>query len=324
VRIPSIAVGLVDLAGQVEATVSYPFDDEATSVYVEEVLARGVERVMADGGSEANKLIGIGLGVPGFVERDTGVWLGFPRVPLVKDVPVRALLTRRFGVPVYIQNEINVWALAGLSKPRAETEGDLLVITCTEGLKASVVVDGRILAGDHGDFGAVGHFIVVNDGAPCFCGARGCLESYASGQALRRAVKTMQAQGAAHPAFPDLDDLALPGRVFALATAGDPFCRGIVEKVIPLMAFAFASLIRLTDIDRVVLLGAYTEGGEWLRMRLYERIAQRLPEVMRSRLSIRMGSRLNAEDILAAAALPAIRAHLGTDQRPFGGVGIPV
>ena len=173
-------------------------------------------------------------------------------------------------------------------------------------------------------FGSVGHFIVVEGGRPCFCGARGCLESYASGQALRQAVRAMQADGPAHPAFPDLDDPDLPGRVFALAAAGDPPCRGIVEEAILLMAYAFASLIRLTDIDRVVLLGAYAEGGEWLRMRLHERIAQRLPEVMRSRLSIRMSTRLSAEDILAAAALPAIRAHLGSEQRSCGGVAIPV
>jgi predicted NBD/HSP70 family sugar kinase len=177
-----------------------------------------------------------------------------------------------------------------------------------------VVVDGGILAGDHGDFGAIGHFIVVNEGRPCFCGARGCLESYASGHALRQAVRALRASGSAHAAFPDLDDPDLPGRVFALAAAGDPPCRGIVEEAIPLMAYAFASLIRLTDIDRVTLLGAYVEGGEWLRARLHERIALRLPEVMRSRLSIRIGARLSAQDILAAAALPAIRAHLGVEQ----------
>ena len=317
VRIPSIAVGLVDLAGRVESTVNYPFHDAASPAYVEQVLAQGVERVLSDQGLDADRLIGIGVGVPGFVERDTGVWLGFPRVPLIVDLPVRALLARRFGVPVYMQNEINVWALAELQKLAAPVEGDLLVITCTEGLKASVVVNGRILAGDHGDFGSVGHFIVVNDGRPCFCGARGCLESYASGQALRQAVKAMPAEGpgdGAHPAFPDLEDPALPGRVFALAAAGDPRCRGIVEEAIPLMSYAFASLIRLTDIDRVVLLGAYVEGGEWLRTRLHQGIAQRLPGVMRSRLSIRMGSRLTAGEILAAAALPAIRGHLGADQ----------
>jgi predicted NBD/HSP70 family sugar kinase len=127
-------------------------------------------------------------------------------------------------------------------------------------------------------------------------------------------VAGLQADGPAHPAFPDLDDPALPGRVFALAATGDPPCRGIVEEAIPLMAYAFASLIRLTDIDRVVLLGAYAEGGEWLRLQLHEPIAQRLPEVMRRRLSIRMGSRLSAEDVLAATALPAIRTHLGADQ----------
>ena len=113
-----------------------------------------------------DRLVGIGLGVPGFVERDSGVWLGFPRVPQIRDLPLRPLLSQRYAAPVHMQNEINVWALAELARLQGEAPGDMLMITCAEGLKASVVVDGRILHGDYGNFGSIGHFIVEDGGRP--------------------------------------------------------------------------------------------------------------------------------------------------------------
>lgn len=164
------------------------------------------------------------------------------------------------------------------------------------------------LGGDNGNFGSVGHLIVVENGRPCFCGTRGCLEMYASGYALRQEVKV---RGAAIAGIDGPDDPLLPHRVFRLAADGDPFCREIVQGAIPHMANAFASLIRLTDIDRIVLLGAYAEGGDYLRDLLYQEVARRLPQVLGTRLSIRVGNRLGTEDIVVLAAMPAIHGHLG-------------
>lgn len=311
IRIPTMTIGLLDLHGSLVDTAEYPFEDDATAGYVANCLCEGIDRLLSKRALDASRLVGIGVGVPGFVERDTGVWLGFPRVPQIRDLPLRPLLLQRYSVPVFIQNEMNVLALAQLQHLTAGTVGDLLMITCAEGIKASVVVDGHVLSGDNGNFGSVGHFIVVEGGRPCFCGARGCLETYASGHALRQALR---AKGSAHPALPDLDDPGLPGRVFALAAQGDPTCRALVEEALPHMAYAFASFIRLTDIERVLLLGAYVEGGDYLQSRLYDMVAQRLPEVSRLRLSIRLGNRLATEEVLAAAARPAVRAFLGAEE----------
>jgi predicted NBD/HSP70 family sugar kinase len=308
IKIPRISIGLVDLHRALVRIAEYPFDENATSESVVDTMNRGITEVLNAQQADAGKLVGIGLGVPGFVERDSGVWLRFPRTPQIRDFPLRALLSERFRVPVYIQNEANVCASAELERDPSRSEGDVLVIACFEGLKASVVVDGRVLSGDHGNFGSVGHLIAVENGRLCFCGIRGCLEMYASGYAIRQEVK---AQGAAITGIDDSDDPLLPDRIFRLAAEGHPSCREIVQGVVPHMARAFATLIRLTDIDRIILLGAYAEGGDYLRDLLYQEVAPRLPQVLGTGLSIRLGKRLATEDIVVSAAMPAIRGHLG-------------
>jgi predicted NBD/HSP70 family sugar kinase len=129
-----------------------------------------------------------------------------------------------------------------------------------------------------------------------------------SGQAFRADLQT---NGTSIPGLDDLNDVSVPDRVFKLAAQGDSVSQQLVEHVIPYMAYAFASLIRLTNIDRVILLGAFTEGGDYLRDLLYAGISQHLPEVERPRLSIRMGNKLTTNDLVAAAGLPAIRSYLG-------------
>jgi glucokinase len=193
-----------------------------------------------------------------------------------------------------------------LSYGDLQTEDDVLLITCCEGIKASVVADGRILSGLHGNFGSVGHFIVVENGRPCHCGSKGCLEMYASGYAFREAIKSRMGQ-TTHTR--NLLPSSQPEEVFRLAAEGDVFCREIVEEAIPYMSYAFASLVRLTDIDEVILLGTYAEGGDYLRNLLHENIARQLPEVARENLKIQMGSRQDTETIVAAAALPVIQGH---------------
>jgi predicted NBD/HSP70 family sugar kinase len=308
VGIPRISIGLIDLCSNLVGVVEYPFEEGATSESVVDSINKGITEVLNAQQADAGRLVGIGLGIPGFVERDSGVWLRFLRAPQIKDLPLRALLSERFHVPVYIQNEQNVCASAELERDLRRLEGDVLVITCFEGLKASVVVDGRIVSGDHGNFGSVSHLIAVENGRLCFCGARGCLEMYASGYAIRQEVK---ARGATMVGIDDPNDPLLPDRVFRLAAEGHPSCREIVQGVVPHMARAFATLVRLTDIDRIVLLGAYTEGGDYLRDLLYQEIQPRLPQVLGTGLSIRLGKRLATEDIVVSAAMPAIRGHLG-------------
>ena len=122
---------------------------------------------------------------------------------------------------------------------------------------------------------------------------------YASGYAFREAINAKAGKNS--PLKPD--------EVFKNAAEGDPICREIVEEAIPYTGYAFASLSRITDIYKVVLLGAYIDGGEYLLNLLYDNMAERLPGVAKRNLSLQLGNKHSIETVLEAAAAPAIAGH---------------
>jgi predicted NBD/HSP70 family sugar kinase len=299
IQLPTISIGLVNLQEELVALAEHDFKDDATSDYVIRTLQNGITDLLTKQQIDVSRLIGIGLGVPGFVDQDTGVWLRYTRMPHLRDLPLITPLSDTFGVPVYTQNESNVYALAELRSGSLRQQRDTIFINWSEGIKATVVVDGRILSGQYGNFGAIGHFIVVEHGRDCYCGSKGCLEMYASGYAFREAISIKAGQRSSPK----------PEEVFKLAAQGDPICREIVEEAMPSTGYAFASLTRVTDIYNVILLGAYIDGGEYLLNLLYDDMARRLPGVAKRNLSLQFGSKHNIETVLEAAAVPAIAGH---------------
>jgi predicted NBD/HSP70 family sugar kinase len=304
IKIPTISIGLVDLQENLIGLAEYPFSEEVTAAYVLQTLEDGITSLLANHQVDSTKLVGIGLGVPGYVEQDTGIWLQYLSNPRLKEIPLRSLLSSKFKVPIYIQNELNVCALAELTYGNLQPENDVILITAYEGLKSSIVVDGCILSGYHGNFGTIGHFTVVEEGRPCYCGAKGCLEMYAAGYGFRQVIKSKVNQDRSlSEKYASLE----PWDLFKLAADGNSFCRGIIETGIPHMAYAFASLIRMTDIEHVILLGIYVAGGVYLQNLLYDKIGPRLPETVRNNLKIQIGSEHSPETLAVAAALPSIQ-----------------
>lgn len=299
-RLPKLVIGLVDFQNNLIALDEYPFEEDIDRAAITVTLLDGIAKLLAEQQLSTDKLVGIGLGIPGFVDSETGVWLRYPRVPSVRDVPIRAPLAERFDVPIFIQNEANVYASAELRYGLSPVQNDALFITWSEGVKASVYIDGAIVSGRYGNFGAIGHFSVVENGRPCYCGSKGCLEMYASGYAFRDAI-----QAAVDSVRPGLQ----PVDIFPLAETGDLFSRRIVAEAVPYLASALASLIRLTDISQIILLGTFARGGDYLLTQLYESVAGRLPGIVRSNLTMRLGSQYAMETIVRAAAAPALERY---------------
>ena len=212
IQIPQISIGLVDLQGVVIDLAEYAFPDDATPAYIVQILQDGIAAILAKQAINEQLLIGIGLGVPGFCRSGHGDLASlYPNAPPTGCTSWWRHCRDRFAVPVFTQNESNVYALAELRYGNLPLQRDMILVNWSEGVKASVVVDGQILSGRYGNFGAIGHLIVVKNGRPCYCGSKGCLEMYASGYAFREAINMMS------PTPTDLQ----PEQVFALAAGGE-------------------------------------------------------------------------------------------------------
>src|SRR3954471_15954358 len=158
---------------------STPLSDSHALIDGIETLARQV--IERDGAPEA-----IGVGVPSQIDFATGTVIASVNIPL-EGIPLRDELERRFDVPVFVDNDANVAALA-----EAETIGsrNLLMLTLGTGVGGGVIIDGKIFRGASGRGAELGHMVVDANGRKCpgrTCPNTGCIEAYCSGTALERA-----------------------------------------------------------------------------------------------------------------------------------------
>ncbi|MCW3005511.1 MAG: glcK2, partial [Solirubrobacterales bacterium] len=183
----SIDVALADLAGQVLVHVEEPAD---IGDGPDAVLGRVTElfhELLAGTPRLTSQLWGVGIGVPGPVEFDSGRAVAPPIMPGWDDFPVSDYFRERFGVPVWVDNDVNVMALGELRAGVARGHDNVLFVKMGTGVGAGLVVDGRLHRGSQGSAGDVGHIRVTDDpSVVCRCGKIGCLEAIAGGAALAR------------------------------------------------------------------------------------------------------------------------------------------
>ncbi len=129
----------------------------------------------------------VGLGIPSLIDQASGRAVMSVNLPIA-DVPIRDLMTERLGLPVALDNDGNVAALAEQRFGAARGKRDVVMIGVGTGIAGGIVIDGKLFRGAHGSGAELGHMTVLADGPPCqgFCPNRGCFETMASGTAIGR------------------------------------------------------------------------------------------------------------------------------------------
>jgi predicted NBD/HSP70 family sugar kinase len=283
-RVDGMTVATFALGGQVvrRAEVSLP-----RPMAVDEVLGL-LSVAVGRQAAGRRRVLGVGLAVPSPVRRDglafAMLHLGWPSVPF------RELLAGRLGaLPLTIGNDANLAALAEHRHGAGAGARQLLYLTTARaGLGGALISKGRLFDGAHGYAMEPGHITVDPSGVPCACGSTGCLEVECDHRGLLRAASLApHVLGAA--AIPDgievLDTASRPAeasdaaaqaaRVLAAAAAGDESALNAVRHVTGLLGNGLASLINLTDPDRIVLSGSLARYASLAPRTLAESLAAR-------------------------------------------------
>lgn len=239
-----------NVAHDVLAEHTQPLDTAASAEECLELAAGVVERLLAAPELRRERLVGVGLGVPGPIDRSTGT-LGSPTIlPGWVGVRPGERLSAALGLPVHVDNDANLGALAEVTWGVARGATDLAYIKVSSGVGAGVLLDGRLYRGHGGTAGEVGHTVLDPNGSVCRCGNRGCLETFV-------AVPTLVALLAgSHPGVRSLADMV------SAAGAGDLGCRRVLADAGRQVGVAVASLVNLLSPGLVVLGGELAVGGE--------------------------------------------------------------
>jgi glucokinase len=135
------------------------------------------------------KILGIGVGCPGAVDSSKGMLPRSPNLPGWKGIPLRNILHKATGLPVFLANDANAAALAELLFGVGKRTKNFIYMTVSTGIGGGIVIHGRLYEGSGFVAGEVGHLCIVPGGKRCRCGKQGCLEAYASGTAIAQDVR---------------------------------------------------------------------------------------------------------------------------------------
>src|SRR4051794_34970422 len=178
----NLRAAAVDINGMIlgEAYYDIHYADGRDSIIADLIAA--IQKVRSAVGP--NGLQGVGIGIPGYIQMDTGVVIGSANLPGFDGFPFRDEIQNRLGTTIILENDANAAALGEKWIGAGKDVDELVLLTLGTGIGGGIIVGGRVLHGYLGMAGELGHMTVVPQGNPCGCGNCGCLEKHASATAI--------------------------------------------------------------------------------------------------------------------------------------------
>jgi len=249
---------------------------------------------------------GIGVGMPGHISPDRRS-ATLTNVQILDNFPLADFLSQRFDLPVELDNDGTLAALAEYRYGGGQNSSRLLTVTIGTGLGVGLVVNGQAQRPVRGCIGDPGHMIVEPD-SPWVCGlgCRGCLETVASSLAIER-----EATAIAHR-FPDseLARLSAPGggavttaQVIDAAHQGDALARDVLDKTGRWLGIGLTSWCYFFDPHLVLIGGGVSAAGEFLLTGIRQMIQERALPAYASRVQIGLAQLGNDAGLIGAASL---------------------
>jgi glucokinase len=254
-----------------------------------ELLDAVVAAVEEARAAAAGEVAAVGFGIPCLIDQRRGMAVMAVNLPIA-DVPFRDLMTERLGLPVQVDNDANVAALAEHRAGAAQDADDAIVLTIGTGIGGGLILGGELYRGAIGAGGELGHMTIDLDGPPCQgeCPNRGCLETLASGTALaREGLRIAQEQpesalGREHAAGREIGGTLIT----ELAHDGDAAALEALALIGRNLGVGIASLLNVFNPDVVVIGGGVLAAGELLLAPARAEVAARALPPMRDRARI--------------------------------------
>jgi glucokinase len=237
-------------------------------------IIHSVDSFMVNQKIKRGEILGIGIGMPGPVDTCRGVVHFLPNIPGWKEVGLKKILERKTRLPIAIDNDAKLMALAEHKGGAAKKYKNALCLTLGTGVGGGLIIDGALYRGPDNAAGEVGHFILNEEGPACGCGGCGCLETYIGNCRIIQQARKL---------FGPLISLE---EVSALAAENNPKAINFWEQVGKKLGVALSSLVNVLNLEAVVIGGGVSYAGSVLFDSIRQTVLSRAMRVQGQRVKI--------------------------------------
>lgn len=228
-------------------------------------IASVVDEAISEAEVDRKRIIGIGIGVAGQVNRQKGILMYSPNTGLV-DVPLTEPLSSLYKIPCHVGNDVEVATLGELKFGAGRNCDDFVCIFVGTGIGSAIVFGGKHYEGASGTAGELGHTVIEPQGRLCGCGNHGCLEAYASRTAIARQILSDIGRGLETIVSDkiDMNKGILRSKALAQAVeAHDDVVVRAVNSAATYMGMGMASVINFVNPRRIILGGGLVDALDY-------------------------------------------------------------
>ena len=254
-------------------------------------IVDAIERLKKSCGS--GKLVGVGIGVPGFILIEKGVISGSNNLPEFDNFPIRDVIEEQLGTSIFLENDANAAALGEKWIGAGRDVQDLVLLTLGTGIGGGIIAGGKVLHGIVGMAGELGHVTVVPDGNPCGCGNYGCLEKHASATAIVAMARMLQ-----------LGEEITAEEVYKLASGGNEKAQMVFRTMGTMLGIAIGNLINIFNFPLYLLSGGVLAGWDQFAPAMMAEIEKRSYTYRHVKTRVEKATLGNQAGLFGAAYLP--------------------
>ena len=269
----NLRAGLVSSSGELKFRASCPTNPARGSDAVIQDMVSVIRDILSQASSS---IVGVGVAAPGPLDPKSGIIINSPNLNW-GDVHLKKILGKELDTEITLDNDSQMTAFGERWKGAGLGSDHLVLLTLGTGVGGGVILNGCVYRGGSGSAGHIGHYILDPEGPICGCGARGCLEAYASGPNIVRRAK----EAISHGNSTSLKNILVedragltPLKIFEAAQQGDALAIDILAETGRYIGQVLASLLPILDPELIVVSGQVAFAGDFILDPARKRMAE--------------------------------------------------
>jgi len=262
-----IITAIVSANGQIVAKERYPtLADEGPQAVINRLLS-AVDNILNLKNIDPSQLNSISIAAAGGIDVARGLVTSSPNLPDWHNVPLRDIVSDRYGVSTFLLNDASATALGEHRFGAGRGVNNLILLTVGTGIGGGIIIDGRLYNGPSGSAGEIGHMTIDVNGPRCVCGNIGCLELLVSGTSIEREARRRIAQGERSSLVEvvagRMEDITAE-EIGVAARGGDSLALDIIAEAATYLGVGLVNLVNIFNPEMIIVGGGVAELGELL------------------------------------------------------------